>query len=136
MGVCDRGIIYCIELRPPKGGLLGCFCGKSFDFVLTMLYRHDKMNENRGKNRLEDNKMVVTATELKLNLGKYLSGVINEEVTISKNGKPIAKLVPYREYVSDSLVGVLSGVQLPDDFTGDYRELIREMREKDYENLD
>ena len=80
--------------------------------------------------------MVVTATELKLNLGKYLSGVINEEVTISKNGKPIAKLVPYREYVSDSLVGVLSGVQLPDDFTGDYRELIREMREKDYENLD
>ena len=136
MGVCVRGIIYCIELRPPEGGLLGCFCCKSFDFVLTMLYRHDKMNENRGNNRLEDNKMVVTATELKLNLGKYLSGVNNEEVTISKNGKPIVKLVPYREYVSDSLVGVLSGVKLPDDFTGDYRELIREMREKDYENLD
>lgn len=80
--------------------------------------------------------MVVTATDFKTNLGKYLSAVTNEEVTISKNGKPIAKLVPYKEYVSDSLIGVLSDVKLPDDFAGDYRGLIREMRGKDYENLD
>ena len=80
--------------------------------------------------------MVVTATDFKMNLGKYLSSVIDEEVIISKNGKPIAKLVPYKEYVSDSLIGVLSDVELPDDFKGDYRGLIREMRGKDYENLD
>ena len=80
--------------------------------------------------------MVVTATELKMNLGKYLSEVTNEEVTISKNGKPIAKLVPYKEYVSDSLVGILNDVELPDDFDGDYRTMIREMRVNDYENLD
>ena len=80
--------------------------------------------------------MVVTATELKMNLGRYLSEVTNEEVTISKNGKPIAKLVPYKEYVSDSLVGILSDVELPDDFDGDYRTVIREMRVNDYENLD
>lgn len=80
--------------------------------------------------------MVITATELKMNLGKYLSEVTNEEVTISKNGKPIAKLVPYKEYVSDSLVGILNDVELPDDFDGDYRTMIREMRVNDYENLD
>ena len=80
--------------------------------------------------------MVVTATDLKLNLGKYLSSVSQEEVTISKNGKPIAKLVPYREFVSDSLVGVLGDVVFPDDFDGDYRALIREMRGMDYESLD
>ena len=80
--------------------------------------------------------MVVTATELKMNLGRYLSEVTNEEVTISKNGKPIAKLVPYKEYVSDSLVGILNDVELPDDFDGDYRTMIREMRVNDYENLD
>ena len=57
------------------------------------------------------------------------------EETISKKGK-IAQSASYREYVSDSLIGILRGVKLPEDFTGDYRELIREMREKDYENLD
>ena len=80
--------------------------------------------------------MVITATELKMNLGRYLSEVTNEEVTISKNGKPIAKLVPYKEYVSDSLVGILNDAELPDDFDGDYRTMIREMRVNDYENLD
>ena len=80
--------------------------------------------------------MVITATELKMNLGRYLSEVSNEEVTISKNGKPIAKLVPYKEYVSDSLVGILNDEELPDDFDGDYRTMIREMRVNDYENLD
>ena len=80
--------------------------------------------------------MVVTATDFKMNLGKYLSTVLDEEITISKNGKPIAKLVPYKEYVSDSLVGVLRGVDVPDDFGGDYRGLIRQMREQDYESLD
>jgi len=81
-------------------------------------------------------KMIVTATELKMNLGKYLSTVVEEEVEISKNGKLVAKLVPYKEYASDSLVGVLSDACLPDGFRGDYRELLREMRARDYENLD
>ena len=80
--------------------------------------------------------MIVTATELKMNLGKYISTVSEEEVEISKNGKLVAKLVPYKEYSSDSLVGILSDVNLPEDFNGDYRELIREMRVMDYENFD
>ena len=80
--------------------------------------------------------MIITATEFKVNLGHYLSTVGQEEITISKNGKPIAKLVPYRNYVTDSLVGLLGDVKLPKNFDGDYRKLIGEMREKDYESLD
>ena len=36
--------------------------------------------------------MLVTATELKNNIGKYLTIVANEDIFITKNGKNIAKL--------------------------------------------
>ena len=36
--------------------------------------------------------MLVTATEFKNNIGKYLSLVANEDVFITKNGKKIARL--------------------------------------------
>ena len=80
--------------------------------------------------------MVVTATELKTNLGKYLSQVGQEDIIISKNGKPIARLAQYKERVSDSLVGLLNSDELPKEFDGDYRKLIREGRLRDYENID
>ena len=34
--------------------------------------------------------MIITATELKYNLGKYLKLVDNEDITIKKNGKIVA----------------------------------------------
>jgi prevent-host-death family protein len=37
--------------------------------------------------------MIVTATELKTNLGKYLTLAAGEDVLITKNGRGIAKLV-------------------------------------------
>ena len=37
--------------------------------------------------------MQITATELKLNLGKYLDIVNHEDVWITRNGKMIAKLI-------------------------------------------
>ena len=37
--------------------------------------------------------MEITATELKLNLGKYLEASNDEEVIITKNGKTIARLI-------------------------------------------
>ena len=80
--------------------------------------------------------MIVTATDFKINLGRYLSSVNEETITISKNGKPVAKLVPYKEYVTDSLVGIFHDVDLPEDFDGDYRKMISEMRGVDYEDLD
>ena len=53
--------------------------------------------------------MIITATELKTNLGKYLDMVSDEEIIITKNGKNIARLSrPESEKVAllDSLVGV------------------------------
>ena len=87
-------------------------------------------------NRKGDDKMVVTATELKMNLGKYLSQVGQDDIVISKNGRPIARLTRYKERVSDSLVGILDSSTLPEDFDGDYRGLVREERVRDYESID
>ena len=41
--------------------------------------------------------MLITATELKLNLGKYLLMAATEDVYITRNGKTVAKLTaPYK----------------------------------------
>ncbi len=53
--------------------------------------------------------MQITATEFKLNMGKYLSLAGQNDIFITKNGKPIAKLTsPYPDRVAilDSLVGI------------------------------
>lgn len=55
--------------------------------------------------------MLVTATELKLNLSKYLLLATKEDIYISKNGKVIAKLTnPNQDRVdlAKSLFGILS----------------------------
>ena len=45
--------------------------------------------------------MSITATELKLNLGKYLLLAEKEDVFITKNGKVVAKLTnPFQDQVS------------------------------------
>ena len=54
--------------------------------------------------------MSITATELKLNLGKYLLLSSTEDVFITKNGKVIAKLSnPFQDRVDtvNSLVGII-----------------------------
>ena len=54
--------------------------------------------------------MSITATELKTNLGKYLSLSATEDVYITKNGKVIAKLSsPFQDRVRivDSLSGII-----------------------------
>ena len=53
--------------------------------------------------------MVVTATELKANIGHYLSAVSEGDVFITKNGKVVAKLsspVQDKQFLLDSLVGL------------------------------
>jgi prevent-host-death family protein len=45
--------------------------------------------------------MEITATELKLNLGKYLEAANDEVIVITKNGKAIAKLIGTRSYKYD-----------------------------------
>lgn len=54
--------------------------------------------------------MSITATELKNNLGKYLSLSATEDIFITKNGKIVAKLVnPHQNRVdtAKSLFGIL-----------------------------
>lgn len=54
--------------------------------------------------------MVITATELKSNLGKYLELSATEDILIKKNGRIAAKLSnPYADKLASarSLVGIL-----------------------------
>ena len=45
---------------------------------------------------MNDATQVITATEFKTNLGKYLDYVIKDhEVIITKNGKKVVRLTPY-----------------------------------------
>ena len=59
--------------------------------------------------------MSITATELKVNLGKYLMLAETEDIYITRNGKIVAKLTnPYQDRVDvdKSLFGIL-----PNDVT-------------------
>ena len=76
--------------------------------------------------------MQVTATEFKLNLGKYLELVLTEDVWITKNGKTVAKLINPNVSAVDAISGVLAG-KVPADFD---RYALREERLSRYENHD
>ena len=59
--------------------------------------------------------MVITSTELKTNIGKYLALVEHEDVLITKNGRGVAKLVSVRDGKASalsSLRGILKGSDL------------------------
>ena len=59
--------------------------------------------------------MQVTATEFKLNMGKYLSMASRHDIFITKNGQRIAKLTnpsPDRVAMLDSLVGIARGTDI------------------------
>ena len=63
--------------------------------------------------------MQITATELKMNMGKYLSMASKHDIFITKNGQRIAKLTnpfPNRVAMLDSLVGIAKteGITLDD----------------------
>lgn len=72
--------------------------------------------------------MVVTATEFKLNFGKYLALLANEDIFITKNGKTIAKVSNPNVSAVDALSGLLAG-KLPDDYDAN---MLREERLRKY----
>ena len=53
--------------------------------------------------------MQITATEFKLNLGKYLNLVLTEDIWITRNGKMVAKMVNPNVPSVDAISGVLAG---------------------------
>ena len=62
--------------------------------------------------------MVITATELKNNLGHYLNMAAAEDVVISKNGRPIARLTgpePSRVQRMQALFGILPSTVTVDE---------------------
>jgi len=73
----------------------------------------------------------ITATDLKLNLGKYLALARDEEIHITKNGEDVAVLSPpkgkaEKKSVWDELIGIV-----PDDGRP-YEEYKREYMEEKY----
>jgi prevent-host-death family protein len=76
--------------------------------------------------------MLVTATEFKSNIGRYLSLVASEDIFITKNGKNVAKLSNAKQDKVDimkSLFGII-----PND--GTTLEQAREERLARYETTD
>lgn len=64
--------------------------------------------------------MIVTATEFKTNLGKYLEMAIMQDVFITKNGKSIARLTSpsvNKLEVLDALVGIIPQQNVMDEDT-------------------
>ena len=59
--------------------------------------------------------MVVTATDFKVNFGKYLALLASEDIFITKNGKTIAKVSNPNISAVDAISGILSG-RLPPDY--------------------
>ena len=51
--------------------------------------------------------MIVTATEFKINFGKYLDLVGKEDIFITRNGKTIAKVINPQVSAVDSIRGIL-----------------------------
>ena len=73
--------------------------------------------------------MQVTATEFKLNLGKYLELVRAEDIWVTKNGKTVAKLINPNVSAVDAISGVLAG-KVPADLD---RHTLHEERLSKYE---
>lgn len=64
--------------------------------------------------------MIVTATEFKTNLGKYLEMAVSQDILITKNGKNIARLtspVINKLELLDDLVGIIPQDQAMDENT-------------------
>jgi len=73
-----------------------------------------------------------TATDFKMNLGKYLTMVGREEIHITKNGVAIAILTapkPNKSWVDD-ITGVIAGSD------ADAKQIKRERLARKYESLD
>ena len=64
--------------------------------------------------------MIITATEFKTNLGKYLDIAASQDIFITKNGKNIARLTSpavNKLALLDDLVGLIPASQTMDEDT-------------------
>ena len=66
--------------------------------------------------------MQVTATEFKINFGKYLSMLSEEDIFITKNGKTVARVTNPNVSAVEKLSGLLAGAGFEEIGTKDLRE--------------
>ena len=68
---------------------------------------------------------IVNIHDAKTNLSKLIEKVLaGEDVTLAKAGKPVAKIVAYKEKVKPRKSGLLKGkIWIPDDFNEEDKEI-------------
>jgi prevent-host-death family protein len=82
--------------------------------------------------------MLVSSTEFKTNLGKYLDMVSSEDIVITRNGRRIAKLVREEDDTLAevrSLFGILADSELSQMDDDGIKEAIRLERGKRYDGF-
>jgi prevent-host-death family protein len=83
--------------------------------------------------------MLVSSTEFKTNLGRYLKMVSAEDIVITRNGRRIAKLVKEEDDTLAqvrSLFGILARSELAEMDDAGIKEAIRTERGKRNDSLD
>jgi prevent-host-death family protein len=83
--------------------------------------------------------MVVTSTDFKTNLGKYLDMINTNDITITRNGRKIAKLVKAEDDTLTeihSLFGILAESELSKMTDDGLNSVIHEERVKRYDSID
>ena len=62
--------------------------------------------------------MIVSSTDIQNNFGKYLELASGQEIVITKNGVPVARLIGTKgitSFLSDRLVGIIPSDATEDD---------------------
>lgn len=83
--------------------------------------------------------MLVSSTEFKVNLGKYLDIAASEDIIITRNGRKIAKLVKAEDDALSemrSLFGILAGSELSHMTDEEIKAIIYEEKGKRYDSVD
>lgn len=75
--------------------------------------------------------MVISATEFKVNFGKYLDMVAAEDIFITRNGKIVAKVLNPQISAVDSIRGILKDTECDSDID---TKSVREERLLEYED--
>lgn len=60
--------------------------------------------------------MQITLSDLKANAGKYVTMVDSADIFITRNGKPVAKLVAVKQDKTTSLKAILGAVPSMEDY--------------------
>jgi len=83
--------------------------------------------------------MIVSSTEFKTNLGKYLDIVSGEEIIITRNGSKIARLIKEEDdKLADirSLYGILADTEYAHMSDDELHGVIHEERRRRYDSID